>query len=341
LDTIAYVTRSGLSESLHNGLVVVADSNGAVQLSSQSLEVDRPVFMRSSCKPVQAMALLESGAADHFDLTEPEIAVACASHNGEPDHVSTVQKMLDKGNLSPDQLLCGKHAPYHVPEHETMLKEGRTFNNLHSNCSGKHTGMLLVCKFKGWTTEGYTEPDHPLQQYILQIMSEFAGTTPEKIPLGVDGCTATNFALTLQQMATLFARLATPSYWLNKGDIVRGSAVRRVTRAMMAHPFMVSGTGRNDKDLMETASGRVFSKVGAEGIWCLGFPEKGVGLAIKIEDGNPRPINVIAIEALRQASLLTDEEIELFAEKQVTPIRNMRNMIVGEIRPDFELRKFI
>jgi L-asparaginase II len=336
LNPIAYVTRSGLNESCHNGLVVLADSNGKVLLASQDLAENPPIFMRSACKPVQAMALMESGAADYYELSAKEIAVACASHNGEPDHVSTVQKMLDKGDLSPDQLLCGKHPPYQ-PDYETMLKEGRTYHNLHSNCSGKHTGMLLVCKLKGWTTEGYTEPDHPLQKYILQAISDFAGTTPEHIPLGVDGCTATNFALTVPQMATMFARLASPQYWEDHDNPVRATAVRRVTKAMMAEPFMVSGTGRNDKDMMESAPGKVFCKVGAEGIWCLGFPEKGVGLAMKIADGNSRPINAVAIKALRQTNLLSEAEIAAFAEKQVLPIKNMRDMVVGEIIADFKL----
>jgi L-asparaginase II len=198
--------------------------------------------------------------------------------------------------------------------------------------------MLLVCKYKGWTTEGYTEPEHPLQKYILQAISDFGGTMPEQIPLGVDGCTATNFALTVRQMATLFARLASPSYWENRGNFSRARAVARVTKAMMTHPFMVSGTGRNDKDMMESAPGKVFCKVGAEGIWGLGFPEKGVGLAMKIEDGNSRPVNAVAVEALRQADLLSEAEIATFAEKQVLPIKNMRDLTVGEVKASFVLK---
>ncbi len=339
MNILAHVTRGGISESRHAGFIAIANSAGEVLLTSGPLEDDRVSFMRSSAKPIQAMPLIETGAADRFGLSEAEIALACASHSGQPEHTRQVQSMLDKGGLRAEQLLCGSHWPYHEPTQQAMRLVGETPTNLHSNCSGKHTGMLLVCLQMGWPTENYTEPEHPLQKMILQNMAEFSGVNPAEIATAIDGCSVVCFGLTTVQMATAFARLARPDYWREIGREARAEAIQRVTKAMWSHPFNVGGTGRSDTDLMETIpGGRVFSKVGAEALWCLGFPGVGLALSLKIEDGAGRTEAVIVVEALRQSGLLKEEEIAAFAARQVSPILNVRGLLVGHYQPSFRLR---
>lgn len=340
MELLVDVVRGGISESRHYGYVAIADSAGNSVFTSGPLENDAVSFLRSSAKPIQALPLVESGAADYFNLTEAEVALACASHNGEEFHVATVSTMLEKANLSPDLLLCGAHAPYHAPTAEKLLREHRDYSVLHSNCSGKHTGMLLTCKYLGFPLENYNEPDHPLQQLLLKTISEVSGIPSDQIATGMDGCSVVCFGMTTLQMATMFARLAEPEWFERNDQPERAATVRRITLAMMHYPFMVSGSGRSDLDLMEAAPGRVFSKAGAEAVWCMGFPESHLGLALKVEDGTPRAIPTITAHALRQAGILTEAEIEQFANKQVHPLRNVRGLVIGEYRPAFELQKW-
>lgn len=340
MELLAEVVRGGISESRHHGFVAIADSAGRPVFTSGPLENDAISFLRSSAKPVQALPLVESGAADYFKLTEAEIALACASHSGEENHVATVAAMLEKADLSPDLLLCGAHAPYHAPTAEKLLRQHRDYNVLHSNCSGKHTGMLLICKYLGFPVENYNEPDHPLQQLLLRTMSEVAGIATNQIATGMDGCSVVCFGMTTLQMATIFARFADPAWFERNDQPERAAAVRRITAAMMHYPFMISGSGRTDLDLMEAAPGRVFSKAGAEAVWCMGFPARELGLAVKIEDGSPRAMPVIVAHALRQAGILNEAEIEQFATKQLHPLRNVRGLVIGEYRAAFDLQKW-
>ncbi len=339
MNILAHVTRGQISESRHAGFIAIADAQGHPLYTSGPLEEDRVSFMRSSAKPIQATALVESGAADRFGLTEAELALACSSHNGEPAHTNLAQAMLDKGGLQAAQLLCGAHWPYHAPTVEAMKRAGQTPTNLHSNCSGKHTGMLLVCKQMGWPTEQYTEPEHPLQQLLLKTVGEFTGLRPAEIATGRDGCSVVCFGMTTLQMATAFARLARPDYWREVGRPERAEAVQRLTQAMWTYPFNIGGTDRADTALMAAApGGRIFCKGGAEAVWCMGFPERGWGMALKIEDGNSRAEVAIVVEALRQTGLLSEAEIAAFAARHLAPLRNVRGIVVGDYQPTFELR---
>ena len=339
MEILAHVTRGGISESRHAGFIAIADANGKALLTSGPLDQDRVSFLRSAAKPFQAIPLVESGAADAFGLTPAELALACASHSGQPEHTRQVQAMLDKGGLRVDQLLCGAHYPYHQPTADQMRREGQTPTNLHSNCSGKHTGMLLVCKHMGWPTESYTEPDHPLQQAILKAVAGFAGLHPSEIATGRDGCSVVSFGLTTLQMATAFARLGQPAYWEKQGNPERAKAVTRLTEAMYTYPFNLGGTGRGDTDLMESApNGRVYSKAGAEAVWCMGFPHRGVALAMKIEDGANRAEPAILSRILRRTGLLNEAEIDAYEARQLVPLKNVRGIVVGDYQAVFELK---
>jgi L-asparaginase II len=338
MDILVNVTRGNVSESRHYGFLAVADSEGQAVFSSGPLENDAISFLRSSAKPLQALPLVESGAADRFGLTEAEIALACASHSGEDAHVAGVLSMLKKGGLSTEQLACGAHAPYHTPTAERILQQHQPYTVLHSNCSGKHTGMLLTCLHLGFPIEGYYESSHPLQQLLLHTVAEVATIPLEEVATGVDGCSVVCFGMTTLQMATTFARLAKPAWFERHGQPARAEAVRRITQAMMSNPFLVSGTGRHDLTLMEAAPGRVVSKIGAEAVWCMGFPEQGLGLAIKVEDGANRAHAAILVQALRQTGLLSQAEIDKFATQQVHPLHNVRGLVVGEYQPAFQLK---
>jgi L-asparaginase II len=339
MNTLVHIIRGPISESRHAGFIAIADSQGRPIYTSGPLDEDRVSFMRSAAKPIQATALVESGAADRFGLTPAELALACASHSSQAEHVRLVQSMLDKGGLRAEQLLCGAHWPLDASATDQMKLAGQTPTNLHSNCSGKHTGMLLTCLQMGWPTENYTEPEHPLQQRLLQTVAEFTDLRPAEIVTGRDGCSVVCFGMTTLQMATAFARLAHPDYWREKGRPERAEAVQRLTAAMWSHPFNVAGTSRADTDLMESApGGRIFCKVGAEAVWCLGFPGKGLGMALKIEDGAGRAEAAIIVEALRQTGLLDEAEIAAFATRQVAPLLNVRGMVIGQYQTTFELR---
>jgi L-asparaginase II len=336
MNLLAHVVRGELSESRHYGYIAIADAQGRLLYSSGPQDGE-PSFLRSSAKPFQAVALVESGAADRFGLSTEELSVACASHNGEDRHVRVVRGMLERAGLSPDQLLCGSHLPMDEPSAHALIRAGLTPSNLHSNCSGKHTGMLLTCLQMGWPTENYNLPEHPLQKWLLEIVAEFCGMEPAEVKTGMDGCSVVCFGMTTHQMATGFARLADPNYWEEIGNSKRAATVRRITNAMMSEPFMVGGTGRADTDLMEIGAGHVFSKGGAEAVWCVGFPDKGLGLAMKVVDGAARSHPAVLVEALRQTKLLEENQITEFAARQVKPLRNVRGLVIGEYKAAFKL----
>src|SRR5690348_11907643 len=245
---LAHVVRGGLSESRHYGSIAITNAAGDLLYSTGPVD-SPPTFLRSSAKPFQAIPLIESGAADRFNLTPKEVALACASHNGEDEHVQTVAGMQARAGLTPDELLCGAHFPYYEPASIALTRAGRPPSTLHSNCSGKHTGMLLVCKQMGWPTENYHAPEHPLQQWILEVVAEFCDIPASQIATGVDGCSVVCFGVPVHKMAIGFARFADPSYWEKVGKPEHAKAAKRITEAMMAHPFMVGGTGRGDTDL--------------------------------------------------------------------------------------------
>ncbi len=337
MDLLAHVVRGELSESRHYGNIAIADSEGRLIYSSGP-EKGEASFLRSSAKPFQAVALVESGAADHFGLSVEELSVACASHNGEERHVRVVGGMLERAGLTPEYLLCGSHLPMHEPSAHALIRAGLAPSNLHSNCSGKHTGMLLTCLQMGWPLENYNAPEHPLQKWLLEIVAEFCGMSTAEVKTGMDGCSVVCFGMTVHQMAIGFARLADANYWERNGNPKHAATVRRIINAMMTEPFMVAGTNRADTDLMEVAPNRIFSKGGAEAVWCIGFPEQGFGLAMKVIDGAARAHAPILVEALRQTNLLEENEIAAFAAKQVKPLRNVRGLVIGEYQAAFKLQ---
>jgi L-asparaginase II len=336
------VLRGEIVESRHRGHVVAVDSTGGV--IARLGEPEFVTFLRSSAKPFQAIPLVATGAADRFGFTEKEIAIACASHNGEAIHTETVAGMLMKIGLDPSALKCGVHEPFSAEVAESLRSEGLRPTVLHNNCSGKHTGMLALALHLGAPVKTYDQPDNPVQQLIARAVSDFSGVSVEEIAMGVDGCGAPVFGVPVTAMALMYARLAaTPEEW---SDETTRRAARRIFRAMTMHPEIVGGRAeRLDTKVMQAGRGIIVSKVGADGVYTAGvLPSerwpRGLGLALKIEDGEDRRSRpTVVIETLRQLGVLDDEGIEALAPYSRFPIRNHRGDLVGEVRASFELER--
>ncbi|HWA90686.1 MAG TPA: asparaginase [Rhizomicrobium sp.] len=308
------VTRGPLVESVHRGSVAVADASGKIVFALGDLET--PVYPRSSLKPIQALPLIESGAADAFGLGDEEIALACASHSGEPMHTERVAAWLARIGCVESDLACGAHPSRYEPVAEAMIKRGEKPTRVHNNCSGKHTGFLTVARHWDIATEGYERPEHPVQNAILQTLSELSDVTGD-IPYGIDGCAAPNFALPLAALARAFAKLTA-----SRGE--------RVVRAMMAQPELVSGTGRTCAILMRSAQGRAAVKTGAEGFFAGIVPELGLGIAIKIDDGAGRAADTVMAAMLSRYGMLGSDDAAQAILR--APVANTVGAVVGERR---------
>ncbi len=332
------VTRGPLVESVHYGAFAVVDRQGHLLAAAGPIMV--PVFMRSSAKPFQVMPLLEDGGADRWALTDEEIAVMAASHSGTERHVAVIQGLHQRLGLGPQYLQCGVHPPLHRDSALALRMAGQEPTPYHHNCSGKHTGMLALALLHGWPLETYLDLEHPVQQRIRHTVAEMAGMSPEDVLIGIDGCSAPNFALPLYHAAWAYARLVDPQ---DLPEPRRGAA-RRVVQAMMAQPFMVAGPERFDTRVMEALPGKLVAKGGAEGYQGIGLlpgvaGEQGIGIAIKIADGDGRrrAASAVALEILRRLGVLTEEAAQALSDLgPQPPVRNIRGDVqVGQGKPLF------
>ena len=287
------VTRGELVESRHRGAAAVVDS--ADRLVAGWGGVDAPVFPRSTVKPFQAVPLVESGAADAFDVTSRELALACASHGGEAVHVLGVEAWLRRLGLNGEHLVCGPHSPLDPVAAADLLARGDPPNRLHNNCSGKHAGFLTLARHLGVPADGYGDPRHPVQRRVLGVLAGMTGADAEHAVIAVDGCGVPVMAMSLRELARGFSRLADPG----RLPAMRSAAVRRVCEAMTSHPLLIGGSGRFDTVVTEAGRGAVLTKGGAEGVACAALPGLGLGIAVKIDDGAKR-----AAEAALAALLL-------------------------------------
>ncbi|HEU4714076.1 MAG TPA: asparaginase [Pyrinomonadaceae bacterium] len=340
-EPLVEVRRGGITESRHRGHIVAIEPDGNTVASLGAPH--NVTFLRSSAKPLQALPLLTSGAAERFGFTDEEVALACASHNGEPIHTKIVASMLEKIGLDREALECGVHEPY-SPEAAGVLRARNELPNaLHNNCSGKHAGMLAVALQLGAPTENYEAAENPVQIAIAQAVSQFTDVPVEDLAVGIDGCAAPIFGVSVRAMALAYARLV--SVPANFDEATR-NACARIVRVMTAYPELIGGTSeRLDTEIMRAAPGRIVSKVGAEGVYTAGILPcerwpNGLGLALKIEDGDDKRARpTVVIESLRQLGVLFDASLEAVSRYAFFPIQNRRGDVVGEIRASFELRK--
>jgi L-asparaginase II len=323
------VTRGEVVESLHRGAAVVVDAAGRVVAAWG--QVERAVYPRSALKPIQALALLESGAADAFGLGAEEIALAAASHGGEPEHVERVRAWLARLGLGPQALECGTHPPANAEAAAALVRAGSEPSALHNNCSGKHAGFLTVARHLGVDPRGYIRPDHPVQRLVGRGIEEMAGAVLAAVPCGVDGCGIPVYALKLSALATAMARLAAPEQM----PLARGQAARRIVQAMIAHPRLVAGRGRLCSEVMEAAP-RLAIKGGAEGVYAAIVPERGLGIAVKIDDGAGRAAEVAVMAVLVRLGLLSRDEQTRLAPRLQPALLNAAGRVVGALRPAAE-----
>lgn len=315
---ITQVTRSGQVESFHVGYGVIVDPDGKTVRSYGDIKY--PTYVRSSAKPLQGMAVLRSGAYADLKLTPQELAVICSSHSGEPVHINAVSHIFKKAGIGPDLLACGTHPPIHRPSAEALQEAGMAPQQIHNNCSGKHSGMLSTCVQLGYSPQDYLNPDHPVQKYIYEIVKEY--TDLDEIHRGIDGCSAPVFYLPLERVAMAFARISQQDTQERK----------QIFKAMNTHPHLVGGEGRFDTALMESFPEKLMSKGGAEAVSAAGFimPDGQVyGLAVKVLDGNYRAIGQMVLTMLSDVGFLEEPVSDKLKKWWSPELRNHAKHVIG------------
>jgi len=319
------VTRGDIVECRHRVACAVVDATGH-RLAAWG-DVAAPVYPRSANKAIQALPLIESGAAGAFGLGDVELALACASHSGEPEHVAAVRAWLKKIGLGEGDLECGSQWPLHEASMHAMVARGERPGALHNNCSGKHSGMLTTARHLREPTRGYVARDHAVQRRVIQALGEMAGLDLEKAPVGIDGCGIPTVALPLSNLALAMARFAEPAAL----PPARASACRRLAAAMRRQPLMIAGHGRLDSALIEASQGRILSKGGAEGVQVAMLPGRGIGIAIKALDGATRAREVALGAVLDWLGVADDALRTKLAGFFAPTITSRRGLTVGKV----------
>jgi L-asparaginase II len=334
---LAVTTRGALPELVHYGSIAVVDERGRLVASvgdAQGLN-----FTRSSLKPLQALGFIEDGGAERFGFDSQQVALMCASHGGEAMHVRTAQRMLDAIDATEHDLQCGCHVPSYFSSAGEDAPRGARWNQLFHNCSGKHSGFLAYCRLHGQPLKHYLDPEAPLQQRVRDNVQRFAGR--RDLPMGIDGCSAPNFAMPLSGLAHAFGALA-------RGDTPALAALRY---AMARHPDLVSGSHRSDLALMQTGcppdsqdpgtDGEWVAKIGADGVQAIGIRDKGLGIAVRTADGNKRALLAVTVELLRQLRLIDDPAATPLARYARPAVKNYRGTEVGQVQTLFTLPRVV
>ena len=338
---LVHALRGSTLESFHRGALAVVDGDG--DLLCALGDVDRPIFPRSACKVLQALPLVASGAADAWGLSDEELALACASHGGEPRHTAAAASMLAKAGLDQAALECGSHWPSFDGALKALARSGGEPGVLHNNCSGKHAGFVCVGCWMARAAgrepaefvQGYLQPDHPVMREVGAALAAATGVELAQAPRGTDGCSIPTYAIPLRRLAHGFARVAT-GQGLSPGQ---AQAARRLRLAVARAPYFVAGSGRFDTRVMERLGERVFCKVGAEGVFCAALPEQGVGVAIKVDDGNnSRAAEVVMAAVVEALVRLDDGEREFVRSLSDQPLVNWNRIEVGRLQASAGLR---
>ena len=352
---IFQLTRGNIVESIHFGAIAIMDSSG--ELVAWYGDPKLVTYTRSSAKPLQALPFLENGGMSYYGLTLQEVALICASHSGTDEQVGVVKSIQNKTRVSEEDLMCGVHTPYSRATAEAMRERGEKSTPNRHNCSGKHTGMLAFSRMMGYTVDSngmdYIDPNHPVQQKILVTLAEMSDLQPEQIHIGIDGCSAPNFALPLRNTALAFARLCQPDGLSEK----RADACHIISKAMLTYPDIIGGPDNFDTDLMQAAEGRVICKGGAEGFQAFGIMpgaikpgSSGLGVAFKISDGDLKGHNrpagdptghvrpAVTLEILHQLGVFSAMDLEKLANYGPEfSVENWRQLKVGWASPCFKL----
>lgn len=316
-------TRGGFPECVHLGSIAVVDARGV--LIAGVGDARGLNFARSALKPLQALGFVEDGGMARFGFDSQMLALMCASHSGEAMHVAVVQRMLERIGARESDLRCGCHLPAYYAHTSTWPPPGARFNQLHHNCSGKHAGFLAHCRLRRQPFASYLEPDAFVQRRVRESVERFAGS--RELPTGIDGCSAPSFALPLAALAHSYCRIA----------IGETPELAAVAYAMTRHPDLVSGTARGDLMLMQAGGGDWVTKVGAEGLQAIGVRSRGIGIAVRVADGNRRALHAATIATLQQLGLIDSTAGTPLAGMDERVIRNDRAIAVGTVEPMFSL----
>ncbi|HEX2547651.1 MAG TPA: asparaginase [Ramlibacter sp.] len=322
--------RGGTRENVHFGSVVLADAAGRVL--AQAGDPHFMTFTRSTLKPLQALPFVQASGMQHFGLTRANLALLCASHNGEPMHVEQVDQILAKAEVGYTKLQCGCHVPYFAELGAYPPPAPGSYDERHHNCSGKHSGFLAYCVQHQLPLDTYLDPQHPLQRAIRSAVAESVGLQEHQLAMGIDGCSAPNYAMPLANLARGFARLAS-----GLADPHFGESFTQIAEAMVAHPELVSGTGRNDVALMHAGRGDWVTKIGAEGVQVVASRSRRQALAIKIADGNKLALYAATVEALEQLGWLDAEQRQALRPWRQETIASIKGVPVGERKAVFRL----
>ncbi|MDH5355504.1 MAG: asparaginase [Gammaproteobacteria bacterium] len=326
-ELFAEVTRNGTVESRHFGAAVVCDYRGKV-IESWG-DINRLIYPRSALKPMLAVALVESGASQHYSLSDAELSIACASHQGEAMHQELVKAWLARLGLSPDHLACGADFPDDVESAHRLLASGKQADRIHHNCSGKHAGFLTTALHLGMPLKDFHLVDHPLQQLSLDILSDLSGINLRENAIGIDGCGLPAPTMSLLQLGCMVARFAEPSDLPDD----RADAIFRLQKALIHEPLYAAGHGTVVSELNQVTQGAVLAKTGAEGILTAALPAQGMGIAIKIADGGARARPTTLLAILDRLGILSSEQKKQLQAHITHIIKNSRGLAVGEIHP--------
>ena len=324
-EILVKVARGNQIESIHRGHIVVVNKRG--EILYQLGDPDFKICMRSCAKPLQALPVITTGAADTFSLTPAELAIMSGSLNGQDFQTNLITSILSKIGLDERFLQCGVHRPSHRATAKRLQEEGKKPSVLHNNCAGKHSAMLTICVHQGWSLDNYISRDHPVQHLILKTVSSMTEVPVKEIGVGIDGCGVPVFFLPLKNLARSYAKLTSTS----------DQAMHRLMDATLAHPEMIAGDERICTDIMRVLGKKVFAKTGAEGGYAMSLMEQGWGVAIKIEDGNNRAMHPVIIETLRQLEIVTRKEEDKLHTYHHPVIKNHLKEIVGSIETQFRL----
>ena len=323
-DLDVVITRGVMVESRHRVHAAVVDA--ADELVASARDAALVTYWRSCAKPFQVMPLLASGGFDRLGWDDDELALACASHGGEPEHVAIARGMLASIDLEEGDLACGPHEPLSPRGAKVVRDSGQRLSRLHNNCSGKHAAMLARARTAGWSPYGYERHEHQVQRSVLEEVALWSGLSTSRIVQSIDGCGVVVFALPLESMARAYARLAAA---VRRGDEIP----TRIASAMSTRPFLVGGTDRFDSALIEETQGQVLAKVGAEGVHSVVALDAGIGIAIKVEDGAARAQYSAVVRLLQRLGVLGSSLSPRLQEYLQRPVRNTRGEVVGELCP--------
>lgn len=319
------VMRGGVLESFHRGSVCAVNAKGEIIFSlGDPMQLCYP---RSAMKFVQALPLVELGGIERFGLTTEEIAVTCGSHNGEADHLRVVRSILKKAGLEEHHLGCGAQYPTAKKDADALIKNSQSPGAIHNNCSGKHAGMLALCRLLNYPVEDYLNPEHPVQRLILTYVERIYEYPAEKMVCALDGCTAPIYSIPVYHQALCFRNLSDP----DRFEPATAKAIRIITEAVSTYPFMVAGTKRYCTEMMQVTAPEVIGKTGAEGVFCMSFMNEKIGVCIKIDDGKMQPQYNVAQALLEASGKFTAEQMSTLHSYATSPLYNFNKLETGEI----------